>query len=106
MVSQLRSESLRAIADATGGIYLEAKGRVLPLEELYRRAISTMEGRDIVDGKERVPRDRFQWPLVLALLILMVEGAALDSRRVRVPASIPSTEDPAVGAASNGEATS
>jgi Ca-activated chloride channel family protein len=106
VVSQLRSESLRAIADATGGIYLEAKGRVLPLEELYRRAISTMEGRDIVDGKERVPRDRFQWPLVLALLILMVEGAALDSRRVRVPASIPSTEDPAVGAASNGEATS
>ena len=83
VVSQLRSESLQAIADATGGIYLEARGRVLPLEELYRRAISTMEGRDIVDGKERVPRDRFQWPLVLGLALLVLEGAALDGRRRR-----------------------
>ena len=75
VISQLRSESLRAIAEATGGIYLEAKGRVLPLEELHRRAIATMEGRDIVDGKERIPRDRYQWPLILALLLLVVEGS-------------------------------
>ncbi|MEM9383009.1 MAG: VWA domain-containing protein, partial [Planctomycetota bacterium] len=75
VVSQLKSESLRAIADTTGGIYLEARGRVLPLEQLYRRAIASMEGRDIVDGKERVPRDRYQWPLVLALVLLLLEGA-------------------------------
>ncbi|MEM6568166.1 MAG: VWA domain-containing protein [Planctomycetota bacterium] len=74
VVSQLKSESLRAIADTTGGIYLEARGRVLPLEQLYSRAIAPMEGRDIVDGKERVPRDRYQWPLVLALVLLLLEG--------------------------------
>ena len=98
VVSQLRSESLQAIADATGGIYLEARGRVLPLEELYRRAIATMEGRDIVDGKERVPRDRYQWPLALALLLLLVEGAALDTTRSRARREALSPGTPATGA--------
>ena len=78
VISELKEESLRAIANTTGGIYLEAKGRVLPLEELYRRAIAPMEGRDIVDGKERVPRDRYQWPLVLALVLLLLEGASRE----------------------------
>jgi len=80
VVSKLESESLEAIAKATGGIYLQAKGRVLPLEELYRRAIAPMEGRDLVDGKERVPRDRYQWPLLLALLALMLEGSLRETR--------------------------
>ncbi len=100
VVSQLRSESLRAIADATGGIYLEARGRVLPLEELHRRAIATMEGRDIVDGKERVPRDRYQWPLVLGLALLVLEGAALDARRGRAAGL--SKRGPAESASSGG----
>jgi Ca-activated chloride channel family protein len=78
VISELKEESLRAIAGTTGGIYLEAKGRVLPLEVLYRRAIAPMEGRDIVDGKERVPRDRYQWPLVLALVLLLLEGASRE----------------------------
>ena len=56
------------LGEYTGGIYIEAKGRVLPLEELYARAIAPMEGRDIVDGKERIPTDRYQWPLALAIL--------------------------------------
>ena len=58
-MSRLESSTLRALSDATGGIY-RPKGRVLPLEELYRRAIAAMEGRNLVDGKERVPRDRYQ----------------------------------------------
>lgn len=80
VVSKLEPSSLREIAESTGGIYLAAKGRVLPLEELYQRAIEPMEGRDIVDGKERVPLDRFQWPLALAILALVIEGALRDTR--------------------------
>ena len=79
VVSKLESTTLRALAEATGGIYLEAKGRVLPLEELYERAIAGMEGRDIVDGKERVPRDRYQWVLALALLVLVFEGSMRET---------------------------
>lgn len=80
VVSSLESSTLKDLATATGGIYLEAKGRVLPLEELYRRAIASMEGRDIVDGKERVPRDRFQWALALAFLLLVLEGSLRENK--------------------------
>ncbi len=83
VISTLAPVSLRRIAEETGGIYLAAKGRVLPLEELYRRAIAPMKGRDIVDGKERVPRDRYQWPLALAILALLVEGALRDTREIQ-----------------------
>ncbi|MEL6712293.1 MAG: VWA domain-containing protein [Planctomycetota bacterium] len=81
VVSRLESSSLEAITDATDGIYLEAKGRVLPLEELYARAIQPMEGRNVVDGKERVPRDRYQWLLVLGVACALLSAALVDSRR-------------------------
>lgn len=80
VVSKLESSTLRALAEATEGVYLEAKGRVLPLEELYERAIAGMEGRDIVDGKERVPRDRYQWALALALLVLVLEASMRETK--------------------------
>ncbi|MFT5732044.1 MAG: Ca-activated chloride channel family protein [Planctomycetota bacterium] len=83
VISKLGPVSLKAIADVSGGIYLQAKGRVLPLEELYKRGIATLEGRDIVDGKERVPQDRFQWPLGVALVLLLFEASLRDSRRTR-----------------------
>ncbi len=79
VISQLSPDSLQRIADVSGGIYLQAKGRVLPLEQLYERAILPMEGRDIIDGKERVPQDRFQWPLGLALLLLLLEASLMDT---------------------------
>ncbi len=84
VISKLAPASLKAIAEVSGGIYLQAKGRVLPLEELYERGIATLEGRDIIDGKERVPQDRFQWPLGLALILLLVEASLRDSRRKRL----------------------
>lgn len=83
VVSKLAPDSLKAIADVSGGIYLQAKGRVLPLEELYERGIKPLEGRDIIDGKERVPMDRFQWPLGLALVLLLFEASLRDVRRPR-----------------------
>ncbi|MEM8713388.1 MAG: VWA domain-containing protein, partial [Planctomycetota bacterium] len=83
VISKLAPASLKAIADVSGGIYLEAKGRVLPLEELYERGIASLEGRDIIDGKERIPMDRFQWPLGLALVVLLVEASLRGSVRRR-----------------------
>jgi Ca-activated chloride channel family protein len=79
VISKLSPDSLQRIAEVSGGIYLQAQGRVLPLEELYERAIVSMEGRDIVGGKERVPQDRFQWPLGIALLALLLEASLMDS---------------------------
>ena len=82
VVSALGGRSLQAIADETGGAYLSAETSPTPLEELYEKRISKLEGRELVAGKERIPHDRYQWPLVLAAGCMLAE-AALRERRPR-----------------------
>jgi Ca-activated chloride channel family protein len=84
VVSALSSETLQAIAEASGGAYLSAESSPVPLEELYEKRITQLEGRELFAGKERIPHDRYQWPLVLAAACLLGE-AALRERRPREP---------------------
>jgi Ca-activated chloride channel family protein len=67
VVSKLERESLVALARLTGGEFLSAEESPTPLEELYEKRIGRLEGREIEGGERRVPYDRFQWPLALAL---------------------------------------
>jgi Ca-activated chloride channel family protein len=81
VVSALGGETLRAIAEATGGEYLSAEASPFPLEELYAKRISKIDARELWAGKVRIPHDRYQWPLVLAL-VCMVTGVGMRERRV------------------------
>lgn len=80
VVSTLDEGSLRAIADESGGSYVSAENSPIPLEELYEKRIARLEGRDLAAGKERIPHDRYQWPLVLGAACMLCE-AALRERR-------------------------
>ena len=83
VVSRLDEASLRAIAEATGGEYLSAEHSPTPLEELYEKRIGRLEGREYGVRLERVPHDRFQWFLVLALACMAVEAAIGERRKGR-----------------------
>jgi len=101
VVSALGGASLQAIADATGGTYLSAETSPIPLEELFEKRIRRLEGRELFAGKERIPHDRFQWPLVLAAACMLAE-AGLRERRPRerrAPAAAGPRRDPLRGAA-------
>jgi len=80
VVTKLEDATLRAIAEATGGLYMRAHGSVLPLERLYDLVIAGEDGRDIVDGKERIPQDRYQWPLAIGVLAWICELALRERR--------------------------
>lgn len=80
VVTKLEDSTLRQIAEATGGVYMRAHGSVLPLERLYERVIAQEDGRDVVDGKERIPQDRYQWPLAVGLVALLAELALRERR--------------------------
>ena len=80
VISALGGETLRAIAEATEGEYLSAEASPFPLEELYEKRISKLDARDLWAGKVRVPHDRYQWPLVLALAC-MATGMGMRERR-------------------------
>jgi len=82
IVSSLNGSTLEQIAEISGGAYLSATQSALPLEEIYEKRIAMLEGRLLHEGKERIPQDRFQWPLVLALSCMLFE-TLLRERRTR-----------------------
>lgn len=83
VVSALDSSTLEQIAATTGGAYLSASRSALPLEELYDKRMSKLEARALWAGRERIPHDRYQWPLVLACACMLIEV----SLRERTPAA-------------------
>ena len=82
VVSALGGATLSAIAQASGGEYLSAESSPFPLEEMYDKRVTRLEGRELVAGKEKIPHDRYQWPLALAAACFFAE-AALRERRPR-----------------------
>ena len=80
VVSRLDAATLRAIAQVSGGDYVGTETSPTPLEELWTARIARMEGREYGSGRERIPHDRYQWPLVLAALCVCVESG-LRGRR-------------------------
>lgn len=82
VVSSLSGTTLEQIAEISGGAYLSATRSALPLEEIYEKRIALLEGRLLHEGKERIPQDRFQWPLVLAVTCMLLE-TLLHERRSR-----------------------
>jgi len=82
IVSRLDSSTLEALAKASEGLYLSTESSTTPLEYIYERSISRMDRRELDGGIERVPHDRFQWTLVLALVCIVGE-VGLRERRAR-----------------------
>jgi len=84
VVTKLGRESLSALAARTGGEFLSAEEAPTALEDLYRARIRRIQGREIESGERRVPYDRYQWPLALGLLCLILElGLGALRRRTR-----------------------
>lgn len=83
VVTRLERETLVNLAARTGGDYLSAEEAPTALEDLYRSRITRLSGREIEGGERRVPYDRFQWPLALALLCLALELLVRVQRRAR-----------------------
>ena len=72
--SRLDRDTLERIAVDTGGVYLQAAGAGLGLPELYRDHIATMDKRELESTLERRFELRYQLPLALAFLLLVIEA--------------------------------
>jgi Ca-activated chloride channel homolog len=81
VISSLDGTTLERIAELTGGVYLSASQAALPLEEMYEKRMSRLETRALWAGRERIPHDRYQWPLVLAFCCMIVEGAMRERKQ-------------------------
>ncbi len=70
--SRLNEPALKALAEAGGGFYLPLQGR-RTMQTLYDRGLAPLPKTDFKAGRTREWIERFQWPLGVAILLLMLE---------------------------------
>ncbi len=81
--SRLDETMLQKIAEATGGRYEPLGQQAEGLEAIYREKLSLVPKQDLAERMQRVPIERFQWPLMFALILLLGEFAISDRKRNR-----------------------
>lgn len=91
VISRLHEEALEKLAKETGGVYLRATGAGLDPAPIERR-IGEIGGRSLAKDRVEALEERFQWPLALAALSLLLHLA------IRPFPSSPRTRRPAVEA--------
>ena len=79
--SHLDEKSLLEIASITGGKFARANSQQWPLERIYREKIEEMEERELSAKKLKRYEHRFQYPLALVLLFLVIEPFISERRK-------------------------
>jgi Ca-activated chloride channel family protein len=82
--TSLDAATLQAIAAAANGVYAPLGPTGSGLEEVYQFSLEQMPARDRNETIQRIPIERFQWPLLAALLLLLVESVLSTRRRGRL----------------------
>ncbi len=88
--SRLNETLLQKIATIGSGFYLPLRG-ANPIETLYSRGLAPLPKSDPSTKLSRVYRERYYWPLALAVLCLVAETFFPERKRVRqvAPPSAP-----------------
>jgi Ca-activated chloride channel family protein len=87
VTSKLDESLLRRIATVTSGSYRALGDNGQGLESLYRDELATLPRSDLAARSEKVPIERYQWPLGIGLLFLGIEPMIRERRRTRVRAT-------------------
>jgi Ca-activated chloride channel family protein len=78
VVSSMDAAGLRRIADATGGEFVDASSSRAPLTDLYERRVLPVAREAFADEERRERPNRFQWPLLAAFLLWILELCVTD----------------------------
>jgi Ca-activated chloride channel family protein len=81
VLSRLEEQPLRQIARETGGAYVPARTRALPLGELFRERIEPLDRREAAESAPPAYRQRYFWFVALGLAFLGLETAWNALRR-------------------------
>jgi len=80
VVSRMDPESLRRVAEVTGGEFVRAEAMALPLVELHEKRFVPMEKRAYDAGEETGKQARYQLVLLPLLVLLLLEIAFAHGR--------------------------
>ena len=71
--TKLDSETLQKIAEKTGGLYVPLGRKAEGLEAIYQKRLALAPKSEVAQKLEKVPLERFQWPLGLAFFLLAIQ---------------------------------
>jgi Ca-activated chloride channel family protein len=79
--TRLNEDLLQRIAFTTGGMYVRSSGSEFGLDLIYDERLSKMEKREIKSQMSKLYYERFQIPLALCLVLLLLEPLIGDRKR-------------------------
>lgn len=79
VVSKLDEKMLQEIASVTGGAYVRATKQSIGLKEIVDR-LKELDESDLATTRFEAFDEQYQYPLVVALLLLLIEWLILDRR--------------------------
>jgi Ca-activated chloride channel family protein len=83
VLSKLDEPTLQKIALETGGRYVRSVTGDVDLEKIYLQGVkATLTDKHLESSRRQHYKDRFQWLLTLALLVLMLEPFIPERRKV------------------------
>ena len=90
VTTRLDEATLRKIADLSNGIYVPLGRGAEGLDTIYREKLRLVPKNEIEGRMEKIPLERFEWPLALAIFCLVMEFLLPDRRRSPKIAALPS----------------
>ena len=90
VTTKLDEGMLQKIAEATGGLYAALGRGAEGLDTIYREKLRLMPQNELDSHMEKIPLERFEWPLAAALVLLFVEFLLPDRRRPAKVRALPS----------------
>ena len=79
--SRLDEALLQRIALTAGGSYVRSSSREFGLDLIYREKLAKMDKREVESRLSKHYEERFQIPLVLALLALLLEPLIAERKK-------------------------
>lgn len=91
MVKTVLDEStLKKIAEETEGLYVPLGRGAEGLDTIYQERLRLVPKSELEQRMERIPLERFEWPLGLAIALLLAEFFMNDRRKPKKPRALPS----------------
>lgn len=81
--TKLDESTLKKIAEMTKGLYVPLGRGAEGLNSIYQEKLRLMPKTDLNQRMEKIPLEKFVWPLALAVLLLLVEFFLPDRKRVK-----------------------
>jgi Ca-activated chloride channel family protein len=88
--TQLDEETLKKIAEETRGLYVPLGRGAEGLDTIYQERLSLVPKSELDQRMERVALERFEWPLALALGLLIFEFFMGERRQAKPARELPS----------------